>query len=126
MKESLSKTFGVLASRIGQTGKRFIKVQDGNTPVGFLTLESLNADNTEIAFHQSPLLPAYIHKSAEYFACAKREFPHAKCVFTSCSDRVSKMQELVQKLGFVEAPEYLPSKELVPNPAGFKGYKKSL
>lgn len=126
LKESLAKPFAVLQSWIGQKGKRFMKAHDGQTPVGFLTLEALNEDETHIAFHQSPLLPEYLDNIPQYFACVKKEFPHAKVVYTACSNRVTKMQELVKKLGFVEDATYLPSKELVPNSAGFVGYKKSL
>lgn len=126
LKESLHKPFAVLSNWIGQKGKRFIKTQDGQTPVGFLTLEALNEEETHIAFHQSPLLPQYLNNIPQYFACVKKEFPHAKVVYTACSDKVTKMQQLVKKLGFVEDASYQPSKELIPNPAGFMGYKKSL
>lgn len=130
LKDSLSKSFAVLTSWIGKKGNLFIKVldysNDNQRPVGFLTLEALNKDETHIAFHQSPLLPEYLDRIQQYFECAKKEFPHAKMVYTAASDKVTKMQDLIKKLGFVEDASYLPNKELVPNPAGFVGYKKSL
>lgn len=126
MKESLSRSFAILTSWIGQKGKLFIKAQDGQTPVGYLTLESLNEEGTHIAFHQSPLLPQYLNRIPEYFGHVKKEFPHAQTVYTACSDKYSKMQELIKKLGFVEDTSYVPNKELIPNPVGFVGYRKLL
>ncbi len=126
LRESLKGPFAVLASWVGQKGKCFIKVQDGQTPVGFLTIEALDEEGTQVAFHQSPLLPEHLDKVGQYFAYTKQEFPHAKEVYAACSDKVNKMKEFVKALGFVEDANYLPTKELIPNPAGFQGYKKSL
>lgn len=126
IKEVLPRSLAVLTTWIGQKGKLFIKAQDNETPVGFITLESLNEEATHIAFHQSPLLPEHLDKISQYFDQVKKEFPHAKVVYTACSDKVPKMQELVKRLGFIEDSNYLPTKELVPNPVGFQGYRKSL
>lgn len=126
LQEALKRQFAILAGWAGQKGKCFIKAHDGQTPVGFLTLEALNEDETEIAFHQSPLLTDYLDKAPQYLDQVKNEFPRAKVIFTSCSDKVTRMQKFIKSLGFHEDPNYLPSKEIVPNPMGFQGYKKSL
>ena len=60
------------------------------------------------------------------FSLIKREFPNAKAAFASCTDKVDMLTALIKQMGFVEDDSYVPNKELVPNPAGYIGYRKDL
>src|SRR5579872_7259285 len=81
----IEKTFPVLAAWAGQKGKRFVKVLDGEKPVGFTTLKALTDDETHIAMAQSPLLPEYAGHYAKYLTCVKAQFPNATKVSVTCS-----------------------------------------
>ncbi len=126
IKEALVVRFATLAGWVGKKGKVFVKIEDQGKPVGFTTFEALDEDNTQIAFHHSPLLPEYIGQFQKHFDSVKTEFPHAQVVFTSVSDKAPKLQAIIRSIGFVEDASYVANKEIVPNPEGFQGYKKSL
>ena len=119
--------FATLTNWIGQKGKLFVKVHDGQKPVGFLTLESLDEQNTRIAIHHSPFLPEYLAKAHQFLGeQVKAQFPQAKTIYSSASGKAPKLQELVKSLGFEQDDSYKPNSELVPDSNGFVGYKKIL
>lgn len=126
IKVSLFARFEVLTGWIGQKGKLFVTIQDEGKPVGFMSLEALNEENTRIAIHHSPILPEYQAEFRQHFDYVKKVFPHAKEIFTSASNRAAGLQALVEKMGFNKDPYYVPNKELVPDATGFTGYRRSL
>lgn len=130
-KEAIKKLcevrFAVILNWLGQPQHRFVKVQDGQQPVGFLTLEALDKEKTRIAIHHSPLLPVYLAKAKEFLAeQVKAQFPNAKTMYSSASGKAPKLQELVKSLGFKQDDTYKPNSELVPDSNGFVGFKKDL
>jgi hypothetical protein len=130
-KEAIKKLcevrFAVILSWLGKEQHRFIKVQDGQQPVGFLTLEALDKEKTRIGIHHSPLLPAYLAKAKEFLAeQVKVQFPHAKTMYSSASGAAPKLQELVKSLGFEQDDTYKPNSELNPDSTGFVGFRKNI
>ncbi len=130
-KETIKKLcevrFAVILNWLGKPEHRFVKVQDGQTPVGFLTLEALDNEKTRIAIHHSPLLPVYLAKAKEFLAeQVKAQFPQAKTMYSSASGAAPKLQALVKSLGFKQDETYKPNSELVPDSAGFVGFRKDI
>lgn len=130
-KEAIKKLcevrFAVILNWLGKPQHRFVKVQDGQTPVGFLTLEALDKENTRIAIHHSPLLPAYLAKAKEFLVeQVKAQFPQAKTIYSSASGAAPKLKALVKSLGFKEDRTYQPNSELVPDSTGFVGYSQNI
>lgn len=125
--KTLDSRFAVILGWLGNERHRFVKIQDKEQPVGFLTLEALDQFETKIAIHHSPLLPAYLEKIKSFLEQQiKTEFPNAKMLYSSASGKAPKLQELVKSLGFEQDDTYKPSSELVPDSTGFVGYKKNL
>lgn len=127
IKALLVSRFAIILKWVGTEQHKFVKITDGQKPVGFLTLEALDKEKTRIAIHHSPLLPAYLAKAKEFLAeQVKAQFPNAKTIYSSASGKAPKLQELVKNLGLEQDDSYKPNSELVPDSTGFVGYKKNL
>ena len=48
IQETIAKTYPILISWIGNKGNRFMKILDGEQPIGFLTVAALDEDETNI------------------------------------------------------------------------------
>lgn len=105
-------THPVLLKWVGQDGKRFIKILDGQKPVGAMTLRVLDEEQTQIAMHQSALLPEYKTHYGQFFDSVKEEFPKAEKVYTTCSPKVPALIALIKHYGFKEDNAYMGSQEL--------------
>lgn len=127
IKVLLASRFAIILNWVGREQHKFVKITDGQQPVGFLTLEALDKEKTKIAIHHSPLLPAYLAKAKEFLAeQVKAQFPNAKTMYSSASGKAPKLQELVKSLGFQQDDSYKPNPELVPDSAGFVGFRKDI
>lgn len=128
IKALLASRFAIILKWIGNDQHKFVKITDGQKPVGFLTLEALDKEKTRIAIHHhSPFLPAYLAKAKEFLAeQVKAQFPNAKAIYSSASGKAPKLQELVKSLGFEQDDSYKPNSELVPNSNGFVGFRKNI
>lgn len=122
--EKLNGDFAILLGWIGKKGKQFVKIDHAGAPVGFTILESLNDADTQIAIHHSPLLPGYKKFYSQHIKYVKEQYPQVKEIFASA--KAPALQALVRSLGFVEDNSHIPNKEIVPDPAGFIGFKKSI
>jgi len=96
-----------------------------------LTLESLDDEETHVAFHQSPLLPEYKSAYSRFFECVKKEFPQAKKVSTNCSSKLPKLQRMIEQFGFEEDESYVLNEEFAAvfdaeDLKDFTGYTKEL
>lgn len=127
IKALLVSRFAIILKWIGNEQHKFVKITDGQKPVGFLTLEALDKEKTKIAIHHSPLLPPYLAKAHEFLAeQVKAQFPNAKAMYSSASGKAPKLQELVKSLGFKQDDSYKPNPELVPDSNAFVGFRKDL
>lgn len=120
IEKSLKRQFPILVSWIGQKGRLFIKVEKQLMPYGFLTLQALNNDETKITFNLS-IIPD-LEDMGEYIDCVKERFPHIKSLYTYA--RNQSLADYQKKLGFIKDDSYVPNKELIPDPAGFFGFRK--
>lgn len=107
---SIDTNFPKVCNWVGQKGKRFIKVHQGEEAVGFFTFEALDDAETKVAIHMSPVLKreAYQHVIPQI----KAQFPHATKVSTAASEELVHMHAIIKAFGFKEDPEYKVTKEL--------------
>lgn len=120
MEKSIKRQFPILVSWIGEKGKLFIKVKKQENPYGFLTLQSLDEEETRITFNLSVIQESkYMH---QYIDFIREQFPQIRSLFTYA--RNQRIQEYQSKLGFVEDDSYVPNPELIPDPTDFNGFRK--
>lgn len=117
--KSLQRQFKLLVSWIGQKDKRFIKIHKQDEPYGFLTLQSLSDDDTRITFNLSVVKDPKVMD--QYIACVREQFPRIRTLYTY--GRNQSLQDHQRALGFVIDESYVPNKELIPDPTGFKGFR---
>jgi len=119
METSIKRQFPILVRWIGQKGKLFIKILKQENPYGFLTLQALDDEGKRITFNLS-VIPDTKYMS-ECIDCVRENFPRIRILFTYA--RNEHLSEKQAQLGFAKDDSYVPNPELIPDPAGFHGFR---
>jgi hypothetical protein len=98
---------------------RIVKILSENDPIGFFSFKRLDNEGKRIGLCFSPVPEEYrVDICLQLKECAKKEFPNAIVLYTTCPTSMPVLKDRIEACGFKEHqnegffPELNPSKDI--------------